>query len=153
MGEREIPPAAPVENGVEVLGPPANGEPAPADGGGDGFMTGWASVRDANIRPYADWRPVTPVPLPVMAVKPAGQQQHGHGGHRHQHHQQQQQQHHQKHRRPQFGGPGGKGPNGDPGGGNGRRRKRRGRNRPDRDRNHRDRGPRIPGVYNPGGDY
>jgi ATP-dependent DNA helicase RecQ len=56
------------------------------------------------------------------------------------------------------GGPSGRF-DGDNGGGNGRRRKRRGKNR-DRDNNRRDhhrhrdrdRGPRLPGVYNPGGD-
>jgi ATP-dependent DNA helicase RecQ len=133
-------------NGVEVVGPPA-GAPEPD---GDAFQSGWAAVRDANIRPYVDWRPTAPVPLPVITVKPgpSGQHQQGQraGGRPHHHHQQQQQQ-----RRPGGPGPNGGG-NGNGGGGGGRRRKRRGRNRPDRDHNRRDRGPRLPGFYNPGGD-
>ena len=32
--------------------------------------TGWGSVRDANIRPYHEWRPPQPVALPVLTVRP-----------------------------------------------------------------------------------
>jgi ATP-dependent DNA helicase RecQ len=122
---------------------------------GLGVPTGWASVRDANIRPYHEWRPAVPVALPVMVVRPVanvaqGQQQnqsfHGGGG--------------------QGGGGGthsgrpgystkGQGPMP----GKGQRRRRGGRDR-DRERErpkhdqprNRDRGPRLPGFYNPGGD-
>jgi ATP-dependent DNA helicase RecQ len=121
------------------------------------FVGGWAAVRDANIRPYAEWRPGAPVVLPVLTARPqggggggGGQGSHaghhghggGHGGGGDRHH--------------RGGGPDGRFDGG--GGGRGGRRKRRGRNR-DRDQRvghhrHRDRerGPRLPGVYNPGGD-
>ena len=120
---------------------------AAADGGeAPPFDENWAAVRDANIRPYVDWRTTPPVPLPVM-ITPPQRQMHGGGG---------------GPPRPQ-GGPHGRphGPNGSSGGGGGgggrNRKRRRGRdrnNRPERsggDRN-RDRGPRLPGFYNPGGD-
>ena len=141
---------------------------APADGaaaaGDQDFTTGWAAVRDANIRPYAEWRAGAPVALPVLVARPqagggnnAGHHGHGHGGHGHG----------GGHggggggggdRQFRGGGPGGRF-DGDAGGGGGRRRKRRGKNR-DRENNRRDhhrhrdrdRGPRLPGVYNPGGD-
>lgn len=32
--------------------------------------TGWGSVRDANIRPYHEWRPAQAVTLPVLIVRP-----------------------------------------------------------------------------------
>ncbi len=128
-------------------------EGAPAE---EDFGPAWAAVRDANIRPYAEWRPGGPVTLPVLAARPpsgggqashAGHHGHGHGGggnHR-------------------GGGPDGRfDGGGGGGGGGGRRRRRRGRNRDggggDRNRRDhhrhrdRDRGPRLPGVYNPGGD-
>jgi len=136
---------------------PAAAEGAVAEGavGDEDFGPGWAAVRDANIRPYAEWRAGAPVALPVLTARPAqggghanqagghpGHHGHGHGGHH-------------------GNGPGGRfDGGGGGGGGGGRRRKRRGRNR-DRDRGdrhdrhrHRDRerGPRLPGVYNPGGD-
>ena len=53
------------------------------------FDAGWAAVRDANIRPYAEWRAGAPVTLPVLVARPlrpavsqgdhAGH--HGGGGH------------------------------------------------------------------------
>jgi hypothetical protein len=118
------------------------------------YAPGWAAVRDANIRPYAEWRPGGPVTLPVLAARPpsgggqanhAGHHGHGHGGGGGGNH--------------RGGGPDGRFDGGGGGGGGGRRRRRRGRNR-DGDRNRRDhhrhrdrdRGPRLPGVYNPGGD-
>jgi hypothetical protein len=127
----------------------ADGAPPPGD---EAYTAGWAGVRDANIRPYVEWRSGAPVALPVLPARPTQQ---GGGGHGHQagghghgggHHQ-------------RGGGPGGRfDGGGGGGGGGGRRRKRRGRNR-DRDqrRDHhrnrdRERGPRLPGVYNPGGD-
>jgi len=147
----EAPPPPAGGNGVEVVEPPAatvapEGAPPPqSPDGGDAYLGGWSSVRDANIRPYVDWRAVAPVPLPVMNVRggSSGPQQHGHGGGgggRPHHQQQRQQRRHQ--------------PQGPSGGGNGggRRRKRRGRNRPGRNNERRDRGPRLPGFYNPGGD-
>jgi ATP-dependent DNA helicase RecQ len=147
---------------VEASEAPTDGAAPASD---DDFTTGWAAVRDANIRPYAEWRPGGPIALPVLVARPqagggnnAGHHGYGHGpGHGH------------------GGGGGGGGGDrhfrgggpsgrfdGDAGGG-GRRRKRRGKNR-DRDNNNnnnrrdhhrhrdRDRGPRLPGVYNPGGD-
>jgi ATP-dependent DNA helicase RecQ len=128
---------------------------AAADGatatGPEDFNNGWAAVRDANIRPYAEWRAGGPVQLPFLAARPVqggghgghpGHHGHGHGGGGDRHAQ-------------RGGGPGGRFDGG--GGGGGGRRRRRGRNR-DRDRRDhhrhrdRDRGPRLPGVYNPGGD-
>ena len=118
--------------------------------GADDFEGRWASVRDANIRPYVDWRPGAPLKLPVFIARPNGGsggqgQSAGPPGH-----------HGQHGRRPGLGHNGGGGPEG---GGGGRRggRRRRGRNRPGRDQPHRhgrdrDRGPRLPGFYNPGGD-
>jgi hypothetical protein len=143
------PPEAPAPvNGVEVLAaaPPSDAaEGQPTDAGSDPFLPAWSAVRDANIRPYADWRPAPNVSLPVLQVRPQPQQQHnGHG---------QQGQHGRHQQQGQQGRHNGKGYNN--GGGNdrgGRRRRRRGQ---DRDRQHnrnRDRGPRLPGFYNPGGD-
>ena len=34
------------------------------------FNTGWAAIRDANIRPYAEWRAGAPVTLPVLVARP-----------------------------------------------------------------------------------
>ena len=135
----------------------------------DPFAIAWASVRDANIRPYVDWRAPEPLSLPVVqrVVQPQNPQRppHQSGG------------------REGGGREGGGAPQGfragqngrpqggggrDGGGGqdrNGRRRRRGGSNgggggnpssRDRGDRNarfrERERGPRIPGVYNPGGD-
>jgi len=129
------------------LGAPDAG--AALEPGSDDFDGRWASVRDANIRPYVDWRPGAPLKLPVFIARPNGGgggpgPSAGPPGH-----------HGQRGRRPGFGHNGG-GP--DDGGGGRRGRRRRGRNRPERDQNQRrhgrdrDRGPRLPGFYNPGGD-
>jgi len=134
----------------------AQGETAEAAPEGADFTTGWAAVRDANIRPYVEWRAGAPVTLPVLAARPSsgGGGGGGHPGHHAGHHGQG-----GGHGRNQRGnGPDGRFDGGG-GGGGGRKRRRRGRNR-DRDRDrgdhrrHRDRerGPRLPGVYNPGGD-
>jgi ATP-dependent DNA helicase RecQ len=142
--------AAPV-NGHEVLAPPSEtpaAEPAPGE---DPYLPAWSAVRDANIRPYVEWRASASVSLPVMQVRQQPQQQggqNGHNGHgRHQHGQ------HGNDRDRHRGFKGGGG--GDDRGGRGKRR-RRGRDRErDRDRPNRpnrDRGPRLPGFYNPGGD-
>ncbi len=154
-----------------------------ADRPADPFAAGWDAVRDANIRPYAEWRAVETISLPVIS-RPAGApgqgggrpphpghhgggggNGHGHaGGDRHG----------GSARADRHGGGGGGGGDRHGGGGGGDRHggggdqsaggsRRRGRNqfrggggdRPDRndrgDRN-RDRGPRLPGIYNPGGD-
>jgi ATP-dependent DNA helicase RecQ len=118
----------------------------PSDGGDD-FDGGWASVRDANIRPYIDWRPSQAVALPTMsAPRP---QQHAGGGQPHNNQHQHSNGHHGG------GAPGGGSGGGGSGSGGRNRRRRRGRDRNNRhgsnDRN-RDRGPRLPGFYNPGGD-
>ena len=128
-------------------------EPAGADVAID-FDGRWAAVRDANIRPYVDWRPGVPVALPVTIARPlpvggggggsSGQQPHRYAG--------------PHGRRPDSSG-NGRGPEGGGGGGGRGRRRRRGRDRePQRDRpgrdqqrhsRDRDRGPRLPGFYNP----
>ncbi len=145
---------------ADLLAPTADGAPLPTEDAigkpaGDGLGTGWASVRDANIRPYNEWRPTVPVTLPVLIVRPSAnvaqgsqsQSFHGGGG-------------------PQRGGgQGGGGHSGRPGfsakgqmPGKGQRRRRgrdrdRERERPKHDQpRNRDRGPRLPGFYNPGGD-
>lgn len=136
---------------------------------GDDFVGKWGSVRDANIRPYADWQRNEPVALPFLAVRPPQSQPGGHGGHGGGHggHPPPHGHGHQNggggyRQRPGYNA-GGR-PDRDDGGGNGRKRRRRGRNRPaggrdrgprdrgPRDRGPRDRGPRLPGFYNPGGD-
>ena len=135
----------------------------PAPVSDDPFVVSWTAVRDANIRPYVEWRAVDPVPLPVMvrppggggASSPGGGGGGGGGGERHRGQQQPQQQ--------QRGGGGGFGDGGSNGQGGNRDRNRkrrrgfrdsRGADRGDRkERNRdRDRGPRLPGFYNPGGD-
>ena len=115
------------EAGAEVSAPAAE-VPAP-EGDGD-FAIGWAAVRDANIRPYVEWRAGVAIPLPVLAPRPVGgggqgshPGHHGHGGGGGGGGGYQQQ---------GRGGPGGRFDGGGEGGGGGRRRKKRGRNR-DRD--------------------
>ncbi|MGC9984428.1 MAG: ATP-dependent DNA helicase RecQ [Polyangia bacterium] len=93
------------------------------------FAAGWAAIRDANIRPYVEWVVPPPLSLPVAASV------HGAPG-----------------RPPPSGqNPNGRGGNESDGGRRQRRRSRHGRHRHGRDRGDR-RGPRLPGVYNPGGD-
>jgi ATP-dependent DNA helicase RecQ len=140
------------------------GEGGGADAGGsDDFDVGWASVRDANIRPYADWIEPEPVSLPPLQLRPQGGGGHGGGGGGGGH----------------GGGGGGSGHGGGGGGGRGgghpgygHPSRSGGRDR-DRDRDERrrrrgrrrrggggggagggggDRGPRLPGMYMPGGD-
>jgi len=163
---------APV-NGVEALAASSEGDaalagapessPAGEDGAsGARYLPAWTAVRDANIRPYADWRLVPPVSLPVMQVRTQPQNGYGQQGQRPRPPQQ-----HGQHDQRRHGAQGASGGNdrggsdrggsdrgGNDRGGNdrgGRRRKRRG---PDRQNNrpNRDRGPRLPGFYNPGGD-
>ena len=134
---------------------------APVDGAaptttGDAFRAGWDAIRDANIRPYVEWRPSGPLSLPVMRAGTPSNAGNGAGNHAV-----------PGPNRPPQGvsqsGGNGNGHSGHGGGGgpqgNRRRRKRgqgqgqfrdRGNDRPHR--RDRERGPRLPGVYNPGGD-
>ena len=105
----------------------------------DAFVAGWSSVRDANIRPFVEWIAPSPVSLPVIPVNRGGgqqqqqrqQQRQGQGGNNHRPQQQPQGQQNEE------------------GGRKRRRHRRRGHHRDQHDTN---RGPRLPGVYNPGGD-
>ncbi len=115
-------------------------EAAMAAGGAD-FTDEWAAVRDAAIRPYVEWVEPAPFSLPVAQARPGAQPQY--------------QQPRPQGFRPGGGGGGNKG--GRPGNDRaGKRRKRRGERDRDRQQHHRQRdekrGPRLPGVYNPGGD-
>ena len=126
----------------------------------------WDAVRDANIRAYVDWRVVDPVSLPVMARGPGASQ--ASANHNQHHHSpgggggKPQQQGFRAHG---SGNGGGGGDRNQDGGRSGKRRRRRsgaggggregggGNGGFDRDRHrNRDRGPRLPGFYNPGGD-
>jgi ATP-dependent DNA helicase RecQ len=163
---------APPVNGVEVLAAPTESDVARPEGqssvdtdnaSNDRYLPAWAAVRDANIRPYVDWRAVPAVSLPVLQVRPQpATSPQGHNGGQHHNggparHKQGQQGRHQGYSANGGGNGNDRGGNGNDRGGNdrGRNRKRRGppdrQNRHNRDRD-RDRGPRIPGVYNPGGD-
>jgi hypothetical protein len=107
-------------------------EVASADTGvGEGapdFAAGWSAIRDANIRPYVEWVVPASFSLPVAGAPRGGEE------------------------RPQQGGQSPNGQGGtDAGGRRRRRRSRHGRNRHARNVGNR-RGPRLPGVYNPGGD-
>ena len=51
---------------------PATAAETPAPEGDGDFATGWATVRDANIRPYVEWRAGVAIPLPVLAARPVG---------------------------------------------------------------------------------
>jgi len=147
----------PEATAVEAAAPEAEGAAAAMP---EGFDAGWTAVRDANIRPYVEWRAGAPVTLPVMVARPlqsSGGGGGGGGGH-HGHHAHGHGYGHGN------GRPGGRPDSGRPdsrpdgGGGGGRKRRKRGRNRPERDNNNRhrnrdrERGPRLGGFYNPGGD-
>jgi hypothetical protein len=119
------------------------------------FGAGWAAIRDANIRPFVEWIVPPPVSLPVLPSARGGNGNSGPqrpnpngGGGRPQPQQQNAQQASDGNRKR-------------------RRRRRHGRQRQDEgrhergdrgdrsergDRNDRTRSPRLPGVYNPGGD-
>ena len=93
------------------------------------FAAGWAAIRDANIRPYVEWVVPPPFTLPVATAARGGEAKPAQSGQNQ-------------------SGQGGN----DSGGGRRRHRhSRHGRNRHSRDGGDR-RGPRLPGVYNPGGD-
>jgi ATP-dependent DNA helicase RecQ len=107
-------------------------EVAPSETGAAGsapdFTAGWAAIRDANIRPYVEWVVPPPLSLPVATSVRGGEA-----------------------RPPQRGqNPNGQGGNDSDGGRRRHRRSRHGRNRHSRDGDRH--GPRLPGVYNPGGD-
>jgi len=139
---------------------------APAPDAPPNFEGDWAAVRDANIRPYVEWRPSVAVALPVAGTshgggsgaRPPHPQAHAHHGHNNGSNRGPSNSgggggglnggggRRRRRRRPGGGG----GPNGGGGGGGGRHQ-RFGREGGDRERN-RDRGPRLPGFYNPGGD-
>lgn len=114
---------------------------APAEA--DPFVASWAAVRDANIRPFVEWIASPTVSLPVIPAARGGSggqpqrqsQQVNHKGNHHHHHHQQQ--------------AGNQEQQGEGRGGKRKRRRRRGRHR---EQGERDSGPRLPGVYNPGGD-
>jgi ATP-dependent DNA helicase RecQ len=113
--------------------PNGEGHGLPADGAPDSdFGAGWSAVRDANIRPYVDWVVPGPLSLPVATVKAVPAAPPRHDG-----------------RPNQNNGGGGPGPNNRRD--KGRRRKRRRPGGHDRPREP-NRGPRLPGMYNPGGD-
>jgi ATP-dependent DNA helicase RecQ len=115
-------------------------ETAEVSAEGDPFVSNWSAVRDANIRPFVEWIPAPTVSLPVIPVArgaggpPQRPNQQGNHHHRNPHQQQAGNQQQQGDGR---------------GGGKRRRRRRRGRNH---EQPVRDSGPRLPGVYNPGGD-
>jgi ATP-dependent DNA helicase RecQ len=99
------------------------------------FESSWSSVRDANIRPYVEWTPSKPVSLPALVSRPQQQQS----------------------SRPRGGGgpppkASAKRANGSGDGGDSRRRRRRRGRRRHGESTPEPRGPRLPGVYNPGGD-
>jgi ATP-dependent DNA helicase RecQ len=102
------------------------------------FAAGWGAIRDANIRPFIEWILPPPVSLPVIA----GARGNGTGGGPQQPRPQQGRNHQQAQPR---GGEHGDDANRKRG-----RRRRRGHHRGEPD--DRPRGPRLPGVYNPGGD-
>ena len=106
-----------------------------AEQSGPDFAVGWAAIRDANIRPYVEWVALAPFSLPVANAARGGEN-----------------------RPPQQSGQNQNGPNPNGQGGNGvgggrrrHRRSRHGRNRHGHDGGDRH-GPRLPGVYNPGGE-
>jgi hypothetical protein len=118
-------------------GPQTGSDPEPRD-----FDAGWATARDANIRPYVGWVEPVPVSLPVLNMPRANQP-----GHQHRGGGDGQASRHEGDRGPGGGGRGARS-------GRPRRRRRRGgggqEGRPEREV--RSRGPRLPGMYNPGGD-
>jgi hypothetical protein len=151
-----------------------DGEAVTGDDATDPFATAWESVRDANIRPYVEWRVAEVVSLPVITRPASAPGQGGRpnhvgngGGSGNSHHPRPDHArggggggggggNDRQGRRRRGGGGGGGGPKfrdrGDRGGGSDRggdRANRGGDRNRDRDR---DRGPRLPGFYNPGGD-
>jgi hypothetical protein len=139
---REAPEAATPAAGEIVLAPGeaeaflaevASSESRAAESAPD-FAAGWAAIRDANIRPYVEWVVPPPLSLPVATS--------AHGG--------------EGRPQPRGQSPNGQNPNGRGGNDSGGSRRRRRRSRFGRNRHGREggerHGPRLPGVYNPGGD-
>ena len=114
------------------LAPGAEAEAEP------GFAAGWTAIRDANIRPFIEWIVPSPVSLPVIA----GARGNGTGGGQQQLRPQPGRNHQQAQPR--------SGEHGDDANRKRGRRRRRGHHRGEPDDH--PRGPRLPGVYNPGGD-
>jgi hypothetical protein len=108
-----------------------------AEGAGnpEAFLAGWAAARDANIRPFVEWIVPPPVSLPVMQTNRSGgsQPRPNQGG---------------NHPRAQPQQQGGQ----HAGDGNRKRKRRRRHGHQRSEPNEVNRGPRLPGVYNPGGD-
>ena len=102
------------------------------------FETTWAAVRDANIRPYVDWTPSKTISLPALTSRPQPSQGRPRSGPPPQA------------ASPKRNGASSGGAGGD--GGDGRRRRRRRGRRRHGEAPPEPRGPRLPGVYNPGGD-
>jgi ATP-dependent DNA helicase RecQ len=107
-------------------------------GAPEAFQAAWAAVRDANIRPFVEWIVPSPVSLPFMQTSRngGGQPRPNQGGGNH----------HRPQPQPQQGG--------QQAGDSNRKRKRRRRHGHQRggEPSEETRGPRLPGVYNPGGD-
>lgn len=140
LGEAQTPTAAtPPQLSATAEDSGSTSTEAPVDG--DPFLAHWSGVRDANIRPFIEWVVPSTVSLPVIPVARGGNggkqqrqnQQGNHQGNHHHHHHQQ----------------AGNQQQGEGRGSKRKRRRRRGRHREQGDR---DTGPRLPGVYNPGGD-
>ena len=146
--------AAPADGDAQ---PPAETGAAPPLSEAEAHDARWVAIRDANIRPYLDWRPAVTVALPPLTVRPgqnvvprSPQPQHHPG-----------QQQHRDRGRPGYSSQGPRPGSGGGGGGSGGGRRRRGRDR-DRDRDrlrgrHQQPPPRprpTPprACYNPGGD-
>ncbi|HEX7507248.1 MAG TPA: ATP-dependent DNA helicase RecQ [Polyangia bacterium] len=104
----------------------------------EAFLASWTAVREANIRPFVEWIVPSPVSLPVMETNRGGggQPRPNQGGNHHRAQQPQPQQ----------------GPQGGQHAGEGKRKRRRRRGHTRGETNEVNRGPRLPGVYNPGGD-
>jgi hypothetical protein len=99
------------------------------EAGGVDFVASWSAVRDASIRPYVEWLSPQPFSLPIASPR---------GG---------QPAHHGQQSRPR----GGDGKQPGPGEGDGRKRRRR-RRHGRKGHGGDGRAPRLPGVYNPGGE-
>jgi ATP-dependent DNA helicase RecQ len=127
MVKASAPEPAPAQDPSEGPADPNGAPPA------DEFLAGWSAVRDANIRSYVEWLPSRLVSLPPAPSRPQRPQGY-----------------------PQSAVKGNKG--GKPGKfSNGAQERRRGRRRrrnhpPPHHQRRRENGPRLPGVYNPGGD-
>ena len=65
------PVGAPLEATAEAAAPSSDAVLPPEAGEqADALDARWIAIRDANIRPYLDWRPGVAVPLPPLVVRP-----------------------------------------------------------------------------------